>query len=441
LTNDDTSTVKQPLWLLSGEFCLGPQSPGSPLIITDLRTVLLTGPCTNDPFLSETRKLRSAAFVEIHTNTAHIGLGETYAGYFTPESVPSIVEFFKPILVGQGVEDIPELWRRMVHCGNFWCRAGLGLNVINGIEAALWDLKGKLEGQPVHALLGGAKHGQLKTYATGGSSNYPLEKLTQKIDHYLGLGFHAFKIGAGSYSLEHGFRNETIPELAADFEKTKLEHIRAHVGAEIDVMMDAHMGNSPGGQWNLETALAVSKALEPYHLIFLEEPLPYTDPEGYATLCKATTVPIAGGECLTGLNEWQTFIERDCFDIGQPDASFTGGLSTVVEVADRLAIRNRAIATHAWGAGGSLMQNIHTAFACANTTIVEVPPDYGPLHREINRESFQMRDGYALLPEGPGLGIALSDETKSRFPFIPGSGEFNDVPGKNLAEMDAKLSR
>jgi len=411
------------------------------VIITDIRTVLLTGPCTSDPYLSETRKLRSAAFVEVHTNTPHLGIGETYAGYFAPESVPAIVEFFKPILIGQHVDDIPELWRRMFHCGNFWCRVGLGLNIINGIEAALWDLKGKLEDKPVHVLLGGAKCNRLMAYATGGSSNYPLEKLSRKIDHYLGLGFRAFKIGAGSHSVEDGFRNETIPEVAADFEKAKLEHIRAHVGADIGVMMDAHMGNAPTGQWNLETAAAVLKALEPYNLVFFEEPLPYTDPEGYVALCKSTSVPVAGGECLTGLTEWQTFIEKDGFDIGQPDASFTGGLSVVVQVADMLAARDRTIATHAWGAGGSLMQNIHAAFACANTTIVEVPPDYGPLHSEIIRESFQMRDGYVLLPEGPGLGIVLSEETKSRYSFIPGSGEFNDVPGKNLAEMDAKLSR
>ena len=409
--------------------------------ITDVRTVLLTGPCTNDPFLSETRTLRSAAFIEIHTDTEHVGLGETYGGYFAPESVPSIVDFFAPILVGQDVDDIPELWRRMYHCGNFWCRVGLGLIVLNGMEAALWDLKGKCEGLPVLALLGGAKHTTLPGYATGGSSNYPLEKLSRKMDHYLGLGFRAFKVGAGSYHAGEGFHIDGEPEAAAAFEVAKLEHIRKHVGPDIGVMMDAHMGNAPTGHWNLETATAVLCALEPYGLVFFEEPLHYTDPVGYAALCKATSVPVAGGECLTGACEWQTFVDMDCFDIGQPDASFTGGLSTVVEVAALLAARNRSIATHAWGAGGSLMQNVHVAFACPNTAIVEVPPDYGPLHSEIVGDSFQMRDGDVLPPEGPGLGIVLSEATKARFPFKPGSGEFNDVPGKNLAEMDAKLSR
>jgi L-alanine-DL-glutamate epimerase-like enolase superfamily enzyme len=138
------------------------------MTITDVRTTLLTGPCTNDPFLREARKLRSAAFVEIFTDVGTVGIGETYAGYFCPEAVPVIVDFFKPILIGQTVEDIPELWRRMYHCGNFWCRVGLGTAVLNGIEAALWDAKGKLLGQPVHALLGGTKFDRLPCYAREG---------------------------------------------------------------------------------------------------------------------------------------------------------------------------------------------------------------------------------------------------------------------------------
>src|SRR5690606_2900245 len=121
--------------------------------IKNVKTILLTGPCTHDPYLSEARTLRSAAFIRIETDEGLTGIGETYAGYFLPESVPGIVDFFKPILIGNTVDDIPELWRRMYHCGNFWCRVGLGAIVLAGIEAALWDLKGKQEGLPVYKLL------------------------------------------------------------------------------------------------------------------------------------------------------------------------------------------------------------------------------------------------------------------------------------------------
>jgi galactonate dehydratase len=402
--------------------------------ITDVQTHLLSGPCTLDPFLSQARRMRSAAFIEIHTDAGVCGLGETYAGYFCPEVVPAIVEFFKPILMGQNVDDIPELWRRMYHCGNFWCRVGLGVTVLSGIEAALWDLKGKLEHQPVYELLGGCRHERLPAYASGGPSNYPFDELARKIEYYRSLGFHGVKLGAGAHTPGRGFEIPFEPAAAADFEARKLEFVRRRFGPDLRVMLDGHMGNSPGATWTVPTAIAVAKALAPFDLFFFEEPLHYTDPWGYAELCQATDVPIAGGECLTATYEWRVFIERDAFDIGQPDASFSGGLGEFLRISQLLADRGRRVATHAWGAGGSLMQNIHAGFAAANTVILEIAPAYGPLHSEIIGDSFEMRDGYLLPPPKSGLGIELTEETKSRYPFVPGSGEYNSVPGKILPE-------
>ncbi len=400
--------------------------------ITDVRTTLLTGPCTNDPFLREARKLRSAAFIEVFTDQGTIGIGETYAGYFAPETVPAIVDFFKPILIGQNVDDIPELWRRMYHCGNFWCRVGLGAIVLNGIEAALWDLKGKLLDKPVHELLGGAKHKRLPCYATGGPANYPKEKLAKKMDYYFSLGFRGLKVGAGSFTQGEGWYMPKEPKEAADFEGAKVAFMRQHAGADAWLMMDAHMGNNRNTTWNVETAIAVAKAVEPYNLFFFEEALHYTDPWGYAELCRATTTPIAGGECLTATYEWKVFTEQDAFDIGQPDASFTGGLGEFMAVAKMLEVRGRKVATHAWGAGGSFMQNLHAGFAASNTCILEIAPNYAGLHSDVIDGGFTMKDGYATPPDRPGLGIVLTDEIKRRYPFVPGSGEFNSVPGKIL---------
>lgn len=402
--------------------------------ITDVQTVLLTGPSTNDPFFREARKRRSAAFIEITTDDGITGLGETYAGYFCPEAVPPIVDFFRPILLGQSVGNIDELWQRMFHCGNYWCRTGLGLAIINGIEAALWDLRGKLENKPVYELLGGAKHASLSCYATGGPAIYPISRLAAKIEHYLGLGFLGFKVGVGAYTAGRGFFAPAEPAAAADFEAEKLKFIRRRFGPDVTVMLDGHMGNSATATWQFETAQAVLAAVEPFGLLFFEEPLHYTNLAGYSELCRVSKTPVAGGETLTGTVEWQTFIERNCFDIGQPDASFTGGMSVFLEVANMLEQRDRRIATHAWGAGGSLMQNIHCGFAAANTCILEIPPDFGPLHAEIMGESFRMEHGHVLPPQTPGLGISLTQETKRRFPFVPGSGEFNSVPGKVLSD-------
>ena len=199
-------------------------------------------------------------------------------------------------------------------------------------------------------------------------------------------------------------------------------------------MLDGHMGNSPGATWTVEVTIAAAKAVEPFNLFFFEEPLHYTDPWGYAELCRAVAVPIAGGECLTAAYEWRVFAEQDSFDIGQPDASYTGGMGEFMAVAKMMADRGRKIATHAWGAGGSLMQNIHAGFAAANTCILEVAPDYAGLHSEVIDGGLVMKDGYVLPPDRPGFGVVLTDDIKRRYPFKPGSGEFNSVPGKILTD-------
>lgn len=416
------------------------------MIITKVETILLTGPCTSDPYLSEARSRRSVALIRITTDSGIIGVGETYAGYFFPEGVPDVVDFFKPILLGQNPEDSDMLWERMYHCGNFWCRVGLGAIVMAGIDAALWDIRGKIHNLPVYKLLVREwknrfpeaekfdGHEKMITYATGGPSNYPLEKLAEKIEFYQSCGFNGVKVASGSFTVENGFEIMTDPAEAADFEAVKSAFLRQRFGKNLLLMYDAHMGNHPTATWELPTAIAVAKALEEFNLVFFEEPLHYTRPDWYGELRRNTTTPIAGGECLTAVCEWQTFIDQDSFGIGQPDASFTAGLSKFMLVASLLAAKGAMVAPHAWGAGASQMQNIHCGFACPNTRIIESAPAYGPLHSELIGDSFRLRDGYLLPPEKPGLGIELTEATIKKYPFVRGSGEFNSVPGKVLVD-------
>lgn len=400
------------------------------MLIARVETILLTGPSTDDPFLAAASPIRSAAFIQITTDDGQSGLGETYAGYFCPEAVPAIVEFFAPILVGQDPTDPVMLHDRMLYAGNYWCRTGLGRAVLTGLEAALWDLAGKAAGLPVYKLLGDAGHQQLLAYATGGPSNYPPDELARKIESYRNAGFIAAKVGTGSWSPDEGRVRIRDGAAAAAFEADKLSTLRRRFGSDFKLMLDGH--NGPGGPqaWDLEAAVQVVQAVEPFDLVFFEEPLPYDDPGAYARLRAASSVPIAGGEVLAGREEWRAWIDADAFDIGQPDASFCGGLFEFKAISRMFEERGRAVATHAWGAGGCLMQNVHAAFATPNVSNLEVPPRYGPLHYELMGDSFQMNAGYVLPPEQPGFGIELTDETRRRWPFRPGSGESRSVPGK-----------
>lgn len=402
--------------------------------ITDVKTVLLTGPLTDDPYVLASKRLRSAAFIEIETDTPHVGIGETYVGYCFPELVPPIVDFFKPILLNADTFDIYTLRRRMLECGIFWGRVGVGPAVISGIEAALWDLKGKLLGLPVYELLGGKCHDRLPAYATGGPSNWPLEKLLAKVDFYLSLGFRAFKVGTGYFEdAQHGAPLQSHPATRSAivaFEAAKAAELRRHVGSDVGILFDGHMGANQGPDtWDLSTARAVLSALEPYDILLFEEPLPYTDPWGYSELVRSTAIHVGGGEQLTTFEEFRQFAEHNAFDVVQPDAAWVG-VSEFVNVGRMFAHRNRWVASHAWGAGAAVMQNLHAAFATPNTLIVEIPPAAGALHTELWGDSFQMVDGQVLPPTRPGLGVTLSDEVKAKYPFVPGEEEFVSVPGK-----------
>ncbi|MEX0724874.1 MAG: mandelate racemase/muconate lactonizing enzyme family protein [Planctomycetaceae bacterium] len=402
--------------------------------ITDVKTVLLTGPCTNDPWVTAIRQRRSAAFIEIHTDTELIGIGETYTGYHAPDIVPAIVEFFKPILVGLGDDEIDprELWRRMYHCANFWARLGVGVNVIAGIEGALWDLRGKMEQKPVHELLGPRQADKLLCYATGSVSTYPWSELLRKIDTYREAGFRATKVATGWFepNEKKSFWGDS-PQAWIDLECEKIETVRQHTGDGFSLALDAHMSNDGslyGDAWNADTAIKVLKSLEKYNLVFFEEPLHYNDIEGYSQLCAATSVPVAGGECLTTLEEFAQYAKLEALDIAQPDASYIG-ITPFIETAKMFAKQGRKVATHAWSSGAGVMENIHAAFACPNIAILEIPPLAGPLHTEIYADGYRFDDGYILPPQAPGLGVRLTDEIKEKFPFVPNSNEWNVVPG------------
>lgn len=404
--------------------------------LRDVRTVLLTGPCTNDPWLSRFKQRRTAAFVEVVADGGVVGVGETYAGYFFPESVPHIVAYLRPILLAAeefepGSLDVRRLTARMRTCFQYWGRVGLGAAVLAGIEGALWDLAGKLAGVPVHRLLADTAPADLPAYATGGPSPWPKDDLLRKVDFYRSLGFTAVKVSSGYLD---PVSREEVPLagvgaiVAAEVEKVTL--LRERFGAELGILLDGHMGHREGeSRWDRDTAQQVLQALGPYRITLFEEPLPYDDLDGYAAVTASSPVPVAGGEQLTSYAEFATFAAHRAFAVAQPDASWLG-IDGFVRTAALFASDARAVAPHAWSAGVGVMQNIHAAFACANSLIVELPPAAGPLHTEVWGDSLRLRDGRVMRPDAPGLGVRLTDETKEKYPFQPGAEEFASVRGK-----------
>src|SRR2546429_3356019 len=168
--------------------------------VTDLKTILITAPWTGDPFwVQGTEFVRTAALIRVETDEGLDGLGETVMGYFCPDVVPPLVDYYRSLLVDLRLDPLQpervydELYQRSL----WWGRVGLALSVLSGIEMALWDLAGKVAGKPVHALLGGAVHERLPLYASGGTGAWPVQKTVDQAKRYVDLGYRGLKIGTG----------------------------------------------------------------------------------------------------------------------------------------------------------------------------------------------------------------------------------------------------
>jgi L-alanine-DL-glutamate epimerase-like enolase superfamily enzyme len=299
---------------------------------------------------------------------------------------------------------------------------------------ALWDIRGKVEGRPVHALLGGAAHARLLAYASGGTGSWPLATTLAQARSYVERGFRAVKLGTGYTDRPGSHTRAVVPPpygtwyapttaLRAADERAKLAALRDALGPEVELAIDSH-AVQVREPWSRRDALAIAAAVESSDLLFYEEPLRYDDPEGYAELRRATRVPIAGGECLTGVDEFRRWIAMGALDLAQPDASHVGGVSvcrTVARVAEASGV---GLLVHTGGSiGPGFMANLHVAFASPNARALEVALAPHRIRGELLVEPFVLDEGYLQAPTAPGLGVRLPDGLLERHPYRPGYEE------------------
>jgi L-alanine-DL-glutamate epimerase-like enolase superfamily enzyme len=397
--------------------------------ITNLVTHLLTTQWVDDP--SFPQMLHSTAVIRIETDTGLDGLGESTWGYFAPDAVPALVEYFKPVLVGKDPLDTLQLTRALTDDSVWWARSGAGRSVISGIELALWDLKGKALGLPVYQLLGGKVRDRIPVYASGGPSLWPLDDLVRKVEFYAQRGYRAAKLSTGFFQLPAAAatRQERITPVPFPFaEKIQVlasgfERLRREFGAAMDLAVDGHQGGVPN-PIPVSEAVAIAEALAPYRLRFYEEPLAYTNLDGYAELRARSKIPIAGGESLCGLDQFHSLIARQAVHIIQPDLGFAGGLHETVRIVHHAEASNLSTAIHTGASmGPSLAASWHLAAASHSVDWLEHVLAASSIQNDLLLDKFRVHEGTVGLPTAPGLGVRLTADQIGKYRFIPSSGE------------------
>ncbi|MEO6001702.1 MAG: mandelate racemase/muconate lactonizing enzyme family protein [Opitutus sp.] len=398
--------------------------------ITRITTHLLTTRWVDDPSFPQAP--HSTAIIRIETDAGVDGLGESTWGYFAPDAVPAMVTYFEPVLLGQDPMETSRLTRALMDDAMWWARSGAGRSVISGLELALWDLKGKVLGLPVYQLLGGKVRDRIPVYASGGPALWPIDETVRKIACYAERGYRAAKLSTGFFRLPppvesgHQSRLETVPFPFArklDVLAEAFERLRREFGADMDLAIDGHQGGVPN-PIPVSEAVAIAERLAPFRLRFYEEPLAYTNLDGYAELRARSRIPIAGGESLCGLDQFHPLIARQAVHLIQPDLGFVGGLGETVRIVHHAEAFNLGTAIHTGASmGPSLAASWHLAAASKSVEWLEHVLAATTIQNDLMLDSFAVTDGTVGLPTSPGLGVHLTPELINKFAFTARSGE------------------
>jgi D-arabinonate dehydratase/D-galactarolactone cycloisomerase len=377
------------------------------LKITEVRPLLLSQVYTPEEVWGwsggEVRVWHST-LVQVFTDKGIYGLGEMGTGHYLPEAARAICDAISPMLIGQDPFEIEVLQRRLYRLGANWGRRGIAMGVISGIEIALWDLKGKALGVPVHSLLGGKQRARVRAYASGGMAQ-PLASLEEEVAGYRERGFTAVKVRGGHNKV----RDVEIARAA-----------RKGAGADMDVMLDAGQGYVPE-PWTVSEAIEVSKELAEIGLFFLEEPVRTDEISSYAQVRAESGVPIAGGENGCSIYEFKALVDADALDILQPDVTHAGGISEVKRIAEYAALHGRPIAPHVFRTAVSLSAHLQLLSNLPNALICEYQQIANNLREELLIEPIEMIGGELVVPDLPGLGVQINDAILEKYPYVPGT--------------------
>ncbi len=327
-----------------------------------------------------------AMYVEVHT-------GDGASGLFGPidEDQAFVISYWlRPFLVGRDALATEALFDQMLRLHRHG-RSGLFMTGVSVIDCALWDLKGKVWGQPVYRLLGGPTRLVVPAYASLLGFSVDPAKAAQVALEYKEKGFVAqkwfFRYGPG-----HG---------AEGIEKNLAlaQAVRDAVGAHYTLMFDAFMG------WDLAYAKLMVKELAPLNLTWMEEPLPPERVGGLRRVREAATVPVATGEHV--FTRWQVkeLLVRGAVDVLQTDPDWTGGISELVKICALASAFDVPVVAH----GHSLLAALHVAGSQSPTTVPFV--EYLVRHQEtkqfFHKPIYRPEDGALRLPDLPGLGLVL----------------------------------
>ncbi|WP_324715871.1 mandelate racemase/muconate lactonizing enzyme family protein [Carboxydochorda subterranea] len=384
--------------------------------ITDIRTAVVEG---NFDWV----------LVRVDTDADVSGLGEAYWG----AGVAELVEKAKRFALGEDPRDVNKIVDKMIRgLSGEGSLAGTTVTAVSGIEIALWDLMGKVTRLPVYRLLGGNYRDKVRVYCDlhAGQKYEDTASFVERARHAIDMGFTAIKF---DIDLPNPFNPEgtTDPELSwfMPYNRTLtpreikwiegiVRAVRSAVGDDADLLIDCHW------KFNVSDALALARALEPYGLYWLEDPVPPENIDALAKVSAGTTIPIATGENLYRAHGFLKLISQQACSIVTPDIPKMGGLREARRVAELADLYYMGIAPHNVCSPIGTMAAAHAGASVPNFLVLEWHAIDVPWWADMVTSKV-IEGGYIRVPERPGIGLELNEDVVKAH-LKPGSTFFGE---------------
>ena len=347
-----------------------------------------------------------AAILRIETDDGLVGWGEGKNAAGSSGQYGALVHLLNheiaPQLVGLHAGDITAIWEmlyngvragqaaRAGHAMPQIARRGLTVAAISAVDIALWDILGKHLNQPVWQLLGGRKADRLPAYASGGWAN--AADIGAQLQSYIGIGgFRAVKMRVGSM------------DGAVHVSATRVRAAREALGPGIEIAVDAH------GTYTMGEAKRFAHLVRDLDLAWFEEPVIADDKPGMAELRAFATMPIAAGESEATRFAFRDLAMGGCVDIFQPDPAFCGGITETMRISALASAFNLRFAPHLWAGAPCFFAGLHLCAASPASFTVEYSCGANPMIHDLIEGTVAAADGMVAIPDGPGLGFAISE--------------------------------
>lgn len=339
-------------------------------------------------------------FVKIETDDGVYGWGEPVLEG-RAHTVQAAVHDLAEYLIGKDPAAIEDHWN-VLYRGGFYRGGGVHMSALAGIDQALWDIRGKVLGQPVHRLLGGPVRDRIRVYSWIGGDRP--ENVAQGARDVVARGFTALKMN-GTAEMQYVDSFSKIDRVVEN-----VAAVREAIGSDVGIGIDFH------GRVHRPMVKALFRALEPFRLMFIEEPVLSEHIEALRDIASNTSIPIALGERLYSRWDFKGILQGGHVDIIQPDPSHAGGITETRKIAALAECYDVALALHCPLGPIALATCLQLDAVCYNATIQEQS-----LGIHYNKQNdlldyladpriFAYQDGYVAIPDGPGLGIEINED-------------------------------